>query len=124
MTREPELVKVGQLVLVRLLAGGADGATFGALKKDLDPLLEHRWSGGAQTELLEQALAHLVETGRVVRTRKGRSDRTTLTPAGRQTALQTLGVTNLPPKTTWGKLKTCYLQALVLGLPAPDGPEA
>src|SRR4051794_24048780 len=113
MTREPELVKVGQLVLVRLLADGEGGATFGALQKDLDPLLEHRWSGGAQTELLEQALAHLAENDLVSRARKGRSDRVTLTPAGRQTALQTLGVTNLPPKTSWGKLKTGYLLALV-----------
>jgi hypothetical protein len=124
MTQHPELAKVGQLILVRLLAGGEKGATLTEIKKSLDPLLQHRWSGGARDELLDQALAHLASAGWVLRTRKGRSDRSTLTPEGRQTALQFLALEELPPRTTWDKLKKTYLQALALGLPVPGGAAA
>ena len=46
VTTVPEqLSTIGHLVLVRLLIGGDKGDTVAKIKKDLEPLLVHRWAG-------------------------------------------------------------------------------
>ena len=48
------------LVLTRLLPAGEKGAKTVKIKKDLEPLLGHRWSGGVLTDVLERTLIKLV----------------------------------------------------------------
>lgn len=115
---------VGQLLLARLLVAGAKGATATEIKKALEPLLGHRWTGAALTEQLSLALADLATTGLVTLTRKGKTERGTLTEEGGRRALEVLGLDQLPPKTTWDKVKKTYLAARALGLPTPTGPTA
>jgi hypothetical protein len=50
-----------------------------------------------------------------------KTERATLTPEGRSRALEVLGVDELPPKTTWDKVRKTYLAARALGLPTPEG---
>lgn len=114
-----EIAAVGRLVLARLLVAGAKGATPSELTKALEPLLKHRWAGAALAEQLARALDELGTAGLVVRIRKGRSDRSTLTPAGERRTLESLGLDQLPPGITWDQLKKTTLTALALGLPTP-----
>ncbi len=117
---EPSAIdRVDQLVLARLLVAGEKGATTSELKKALDPLLGHRFAGAALAERLAQALASLDSAGLVHRTRKGKTDRGTRTPAGERRALEFLGIDHLPPKMNWGQITKSYLAARALGLPTP-----
>src|SRR4051794_15543783 len=111
---------VGQLVLARLLVAGEKGATTADLKKALEPLLGHRWTGAALADQLAWALDDLESAGWVVRTRRGKTERGTPTEAGRRHALGFLGLDQLPPKTTWDQLKKTALAARALGLPTPS----
>ncbi len=124
MSTQSEVSAVDQLVLARLLVGGEKGATFSQIQKDLTPLLEHRWAGGALTERLDQTLDRLEAAGLVSRVRKGKTNRGTLTTEGRRESLQSLGLGQLPPKTTWSQLKKKYLPARALGLHTPRAEEA
>ena len=54
------------LVLTRLLVVGEKGEAGSKIKKDLEPLLAHRWVGAALTERIDQSLAALESTGLVV----------------------------------------------------------
>jgi hypothetical protein len=121
MTNHHEISAVGQLILVRLLTGGDKGATLTQVKKDVEPLLQHRWTGASLTDLLDTTFAQLGSAGLLNRTRKGKTDRGTLTEAGRRHALEFLGIDDLPARSTWTTLKKTYLLARVLGLPAPRG---
>jgi len=115
------LSAISTLVLVRLLAAGDKGETVGKIKKDLEPLLTHRWQSAALTERIDQVLAEVESTGMVALIRgksKKSVPRVASTAAGRQWALDFLGVVQLRPKTAWGQLKKTYLPARVLGMPA------
>jgi hypothetical protein len=124
MNGQTEVTPIGQLVLARLLVAGDKGATGTEIKKALEPLIRHRWAGAELTEALEQALAGLETAGLIARTRKGKTERGTLTPLGRRHTLEVLGLDLLPPGTTWDKVKKVYLAALALGLPTPRGEAA
>ncbi|WP_406693977.1 hypothetical protein V5E97_23330 [Singulisphaera sp. Ch08] len=116
---------VGQLLLARLLVAGDKGATGAEIKKALEPLVGHRWAGAALTERLGQTLADLESAGLVSLTRKGKTERGVLTTDGRRQALEVIGLDQLPPKTTWDKVKKTYLAARALGHAAPPtGPAA
>jgi hypothetical protein len=118
------LSPVELLVLTRLVPAGEKGAKTADLKKDLEPLLGHRWSGTALTSVLERTLLKLSSSG-LVTTLPAKSKRSAplaqITPEGYQTALTLLNVTHLPtkPKVSWGNLKRSLLLARALGLPAP-----
>jgi hypothetical protein len=120
----PSLSPVELLVLTRLLPVGEKGETPAKIQKDLEPLLEHRWSGSVLTSQLERVLIKLVSVGLVAH-RPVKSKRATppleLTSNGRETILAFLSVKQLParPKPTWGKLKHSLLLAPALGLPGP-----
>jgi hypothetical protein len=122
MNERNEVAPAGQLVLARLLVAGEKGATTGELKKALEPLLGHRWSGPALDEQLARTLADLHAAGLVERSRRGKTERALLLPEGHRHALAFLGLEQLPPKTTWDQLKKTFLAARALGLPTPtDG---
>ncbi len=124
MTEEPELSPLDLVVLARLLPVAEKGDSPARIRKDLEPLLEHRWSGNVLTEVLDRTLIKLTTRGLVARP-PARSKRAVpavlLTPEGRQTALASLNVSQLPakPKPTWAALKKSLLLARSLGLPAP-----
>jgi len=121
MTTTINLSAISSLVLVRLLASGDKGDTAAKIKKDLEPLLAHRWEGAALAERIDQSLAEL-ESSSLVSLVRGKSKkampRVVLTTVGRQRGLEFLGVAQLNPKTTWGSLRKTYLPARVLGMPA------
>jgi hypothetical protein len=115
---------VAQLVLARLLVKGDKGDTVASIRKDLEPLLGHVWSGSDLTAQLEGALHALVSEGRATRTRPKKTELFTITPQGASESLASFGLRALPPKTTWSTLKKNYLPALALGLPGPSPEEA
>ena len=99
------------LALARLLAAGDKGETRTKLAADLKPLVE----GG-----LDRALDGLEDDRAIDRVvdRKGKlTAKVVLTAEGRRIALEALGLEELPPKTTWAKLKSTHLVALALGKP-------
>ena len=82
MNPASEMTVVDQVVLARLPVAGEKGATTTEIKKALDPLLGHRLAGAALADRLAQALAALDSAGLAHRTRKGKTERGTLTPEG------------------------------------------
>lgn len=102
-----------ELILVRFFASSEKGLIISDLKKSLKQLLTDFPS---QEEWLHQ-LKQLVEQGSLQMISKTRF---IITPQGRQTALHVLGVPSLSVTTPWNTLKSCYLIALILGLPAPS----
>jgi hypothetical protein len=110
---------IDQIVLARLLLAGEKGATTSELKKSLEPLLAHRFAGGALAQRLSEALANLESAGLASRTRKGKTERGMLTPAGQRQALTFLGLDRLPPKATWAQIMKSHLAARALGLAPP-----
>ncbi len=124
MTEEPDLSPLDLLVLARLLPVGEKGDNPAKIRKDLEPLLEHRWSGNVLTEVLDRTLIKLAAKGLVARPpakSKKAVPAVLLTPEGRRTVLESLNVSQLPtePKPTWAALKKSLLPARSLGLPAP-----
>jgi hypothetical protein len=123
MTSETNHSAIGPLVLVRLLAAGEKGESNTKIQKDLEPLLAHRWSGVPMAGAVNRAVDELKAAG-LVGFLLGKSKRAaakiTLTAEGHQRALDFLGVATLKPRTTWNVLRTTYLPASVLGLPASN----
>ena len=111
---------IESLILTRLLIVGEKGEAASKIRRDLEPLLPHRWLGAALAELLERSLAALVSSGSVVRvsgnSRKA-SPRYVLTASGRRHGLDFLAVVELKPRTTWATLRKTYLPARALALP-------
>jgi len=104
------LSPVKVLVLARLLASGDKGETRAKLGTDLKPLVEDR---------LDRALEDLESAGAIdrVKDKKGKpTAKLALTSEGRRLALEALGMENLPPKTTWAKLKS-FVVPIALGRP-------
>ena len=120
-TSSTNLSALGSLVLVRLLTVGEKGEAGSKIKKDLEPLLAHRWVGAALTERIDRTLADLESSGLVAlvagKTKKA-APKFVLTAEGRRHGLEFLGVAQLKPKTTWAVLRKTYLPARALGLPA------
>ena len=129
MTEPSSLSPIESLVLARLLLAGEKGAKTADLKKDLEPLLGHRWSGGELTAVLERTVIKLVSMAlaayQPVKSKKA-APAVALTEKGRRTALDFLRVDQLPtkPKPTWASLKKSLLLAPALGLAGPGGPLA
>lgn len=123
MTQSAELIAIGHLVLTRLLVAGEKGATLPQIKKDVSPLVEHRWTGPDWSELLERSLEALESEGalRRIKPLRGKTDLFRPTAEGTQQALEFLGVAEVPPRTTWASLKKTFLLARALGLSAPRG---
>jgi hypothetical protein len=121
MSEPGQVAPLDQLLLARLLVAPEKGATAAEIKKALEPLVGHRWSGAELVAQLDQALAELDSAGLISRTRKGKTTRGALTPEGRKRTLGMLGLDQLPPKTTWGKFTKTYLAASALGLAVPHG---
>jgi hypothetical protein len=112
---------LSELILVRLLAAGEKGELGSKVRKDLEPLISHRWTGAALSVSLDRAFDELETDGLVAslpgKTRRA-APRIVLTTDGRRRALEALGVAELRPKTTWAVLRKTYLPAAALGLPA------
>jgi hypothetical protein len=124
MYGQTEIAPIGQLVLGRLLVAGDKGATGAELKKALEPVMGHRWSGAALMDRIGQELWGLETAGLVFRAKKGRTERSALTQQGRHRILGLFGLDDLPHKTTWDKFKKTYLAARALGLNTPRGEDA
>ena len=124
MTESQNLNPIEAMVLVRFLTAGTKGLRTAGLHKDLAPLLEHRWSGSALTEVIERAVVKLVSL-HLVAYRPAKSKKAVppadLTPEGRQAALALLALDELParPKPSWASLKKTFLLVMALGT---DGP--
>jgi hypothetical protein len=113
------------LILVRLLPAGERGVKPAALRKDLEPLLGHRWPGSSLTERLEQFVIELASR-HLIRRLEVKGKRAipplVLTDLGRRQTLALLNVSQLPakPKPTWANLKKSLLLARALGLACPS----
>jgi hypothetical protein len=121
ITKPEQLSTIGRLVLARLLIGGDKGDTTAKIKKDVEPLLAHRWVGVALAERINQAVAELEQNSLVAILRgktKKSAPKVVLTQNGYRCGLDFLGVAELPPRTTWAKLRKIYLPAQALGLVA------
>ena len=124
MAAQLDLSPLELLILTRLLPVGEKGESPARIGKDLTPLLEHRWSGNALTEVLDRTLIKLTTRHLVIRPpAKSRKavPAVLLTPEGRQTVLALLNVDQLPdkPKPTWAALKKSVLLSRALNLPGP-----
>ncbi len=126
MVAQSDLSAVDHLVLARLLVAGEKGATTSDLKKDLGPLLEHRWPGSELEGRLDRALENLEAVGlsdlvpqAPSKGKKARPKPARFAPtdAGRRRSLAFLGLDELPEKTTWAKVKSPYLLARLLDVP-------
>jgi hypothetical protein len=115
VSREKDITRCEELVLARLLAGGATGLTPSQIAKDLGPLVQHRYIGAEWNAVLNEVLERLERSGHL-EANKGRK-RFSATPAGQERALRFLGVEKLPPKTTWSALQNVYLLAKALAVP-------
>jgi hypothetical protein len=115
------LSPIESLVLVRLLATGEKGEAGSKIKKDLEPLLAHRWQGAVLTERIEHTLNALESKGLLAlvpgKTKKA-APKFVLTAEGHRNGLEFLGVSQLRPKTTWTVLRKTYLPACAIGIPA------
>jgi hypothetical protein len=129
MTEPPPLSPIESLALARLLLAGEKGAKTADFKKDLEPLLGHRWSGGELTAVLERTVTKLVSMAlaayQPVKSKKA-APAVALTDKGRRTALAFLRIDQLPakPKPSWASLKKSLLLAPALGLAGSSSPLA
>ncbi len=122
-TTPTSLSAVSSLVLTRLLTVGEKGELSSKIKKDLEPLLAHRWAGAELTERIDQTLRDLESIGLVthfpVKSKKT-VPKFLPTSEGRRYALEFLGVAELKPKTTWALIKKTYLPSCIMGTPASN----
>lgn len=113
------------LILVRLLPAGEKGVKPAEIRKDLEPLLSHRWSGTTLSAMLDRSLIRLVSRNLAVHLpvkSKKAVPPLSLTDRGRETALSFLRVSQLParPKLSWANLKKALLLGPALGLSGPS----
>jgi hypothetical protein len=90
---------LADLILARLLTAKSSVPPK-KLRDDLSPLFQR----APTAESLEETLAALRQAGLVIP--KGKQ---LLTTAGRARAMEYLGITELPPKASWGTVKAKYL---------------
>ncbi len=89
------LSAVGSLILTRMLTVGEKGESAANVKKDLEPLLAHRWAGAELTERINQTLIDLAALGMVMRLpvkSKKAVPKFVSTAEGHRHALEFLGV--------------------------------
>lgn len=110
MDRPAQLSAIGLLCLARLLPPGDKGEARDKIAKDLAPLIP------SHANHLNSTLETLEAAGLIALVKKGKTEKLTITAEGRQLALKTLGLEELPPKTTWAKLKSPYLLAKALNV--------
>jgi hypothetical protein len=130
MNEPSPLSPVEIVVLTRLLPVGPKGEATAKIQKDLEPLLEHRWSGAALAAVIDRALLKLSSLGLAEavappakgkgKSKKAPEPRHSITDAGRAAALRRLGVQSLGPKTTWAALRKAHLPACALGMSGLD----
>ncbi|SEU19236.1 hypothetical protein [Stigmatella erecta] len=112
-----ELSRVAEVALLWLLTRPEGKGSRTDVSRALKSFVEHRWSTGEWNTQLDGALATLEAGGLLHQTpRKGLH----LTDAGRQRAVEALGVERAPKGLTWKQLRLKYLTAKSLGLP-PSG---
>lgn len=131
--------RLATTVLWSLLVRKDGRAKREAVAKALWPLVEHRASKAEWARELDAAIDELTAAGYVAppppppepkpqgkaRSRKAPAPKRaaaaplSLEPAGREAALAALGVTKLPPKTTWAKLLSTFVFPAALGAPPP-----
>ena len=102
---------------------GEKGELSSKIRKDLEPLLSHRWAEAELTERIDQTLRDLESIGLIARLppkSKTAAPKVVPTTEGRRQALEFLGVAQLKPKTTWAVIKKTYLPSCVLGTPASN----
>jgi hypothetical protein len=106
-------------VLVRLLDPGKTGITAAKLTTDLVPYFENYPDKNEFTSAIKSALQRLDARG-AISTKQGKTPKYLPAESGKNEALGFLGLNQLPPKTTWAKLKNAYLPAKILGVPPTD----
>lgn len=105
-----------RLLLARLLVPAKRPPTPASVKKQLGPFFEHRLTAAEWNELFESAVASLAESDLAT------ARPLALTDAGRNQALESLGMKQVPPRLTWKALKEAWLTPLALNA-ADDGPQ-
>lgn len=120
MTFSGNQSRLGALILLWLLTHAKD-RTHKKLSDALKPLLEHRHTGAEQREAIDGELAALEQGGLLKRVNKSGL---ALTDEGRRAGPGALGMTELPPKTTWRTVRERLLIALSLGYSLPLPPAA
>jgi hypothetical protein len=104
---------VADLVLVRMSLPSKNPATPSAVRKDLGKLLGPDFSGTEFDELRNE----LADGGFLA---KGKRNAFTLTDAGRERALQFLGIAELPPKCNWSTIVAKHLLPKAAGISADE----
>lgn len=110
------------LLLVRLWASDAAGATLAALHKDLDPIVARARATGPRdaATLVTRALDDAIAEGLVVQDFGKRTTKVLLTAAGRARAQAAIPGTTA--KTSFAALKKTWLPAHALGLASTIAP--
>jgi hypothetical protein len=120
----PEQLAIGALLLCRLLLVSEKGETVAKIQRDIEPLVQHRWSGTALADEVHRSLGDLEANG-LVSILRGKTKKSVpkavLTGEGRREAMAFLQIESLKPKTTWSTLRKTYLPARALGIsPSTD----
>ncbi len=101
------------LLLARLLVAPKRPPTPAKIREDLARVLGSKPS----TEWLQEGIERLRADGLV-------GEKLDLTDAGRQRALDFLGLDRVPPKANWGTITSRYLVPIALGINPKGGPSA
>ncbi|MEQ8762913.1 MAG: hypothetical protein RL885_03230 [Planctomycetota bacterium] len=111
--------RLRELLTVRLLIAPEKGVVRSTLKRDLKDWFDQ--GDAAFDAALDEATEALVLQGQAERPGKKYLG---ATAEGRAAGLRFLGISSLPPKLSWAKLKSTYLIARALELPPPLSPKA
>ena len=110
-------LKINELMLIRLLAGGRNGMTKGEFTKSLKPLLVDTPFGVQWSQVFNDAITTLIGEGSAQFLSKSRYG---VTKNGYKVSAELLGLSELPRRILWPSIKNTYLQAYALGLAAPN----
>jgi hypothetical protein len=113
-THTVSITIVAQLFLTRLLVPLGKRPGTSSLRRALYPLFKDRYRDSEWQELCDYTLGRLESDGLVTRAPVA------LTAAGRASALEFLGIEDLPARLSWRSLKNRFLVPLALGVPASD----
>ena len=100
---------VADLVLARMALQGKTPVAPSVVRRDISKVLNHEMSGAEFDDLRSQ----LAAAGFLA---KGQRNTFALTDAGREQALQFLGVDEIPPRTNWSTVIARYLFPKAAGL--------
>ncbi|MEZ0388616.1 MAG: hypothetical protein ACAI34_16205 [Verrucomicrobium sp.] len=110
-----DLDVVEGLILARVALSGEPGETSGAVRKDIGPLVARNLSKPEQERILTNAITSMLERDLIEPCGRNRHR---VTPGGRKLSLKFLALEDLPPKTSWAKLRDRVLVAKAMGLNA------